>query len=646
LAEIVEDYGWAKEFPGANFRFAREKTPLGTGGAVQAIFRQYSLKNAWVINGDTLLPQSLPEPSSGCRGFYAVLEPDAIFDATPNVKVEGSLVRAVESNGQYFDAGAVYLTAEALNDSSCALPFSIHELLKPSMQKGLVTYARLPGTCYDIGTPERYRRFENHLNGSRAEGSATKGLVPILLIFALLFASVGWHWKDKVLSSHMFRQAHTAQNAEMYNLIGWNPLRAYYRFIHKPGMNLLELPIYQSLNAGLSRLSALSIDQSGRLLNVVFGLLYALGLVTLFRRLNGSESPVRTKDFQRFALIFSIPLLFAISQWVLVDLFACTAATWALILFTIATPAAAVGQALLLALAFAVKPPVFVATLPFYLLSMWDNKRLRLKPYFRLASTTVAILTGLAWFWYGQKLNVLLGGQFKITDSGYYIGSYALNPIWIGKLLARIVIYVLGPGTVVLLAIAFLRDRASLKSLNRPLALACAASFVFFALGFLNLNVRHNYYQLPLLIPVAPWLFGVIDRLSARVPAWPIVLSLAIVVNVATAERKLLRADRDLEAAVESLKHTVEPGLDRPEISVFDNIEGSGPMWAYYLGRYSYEYPLEKFASSPRADGWFAACDLWQGEDCRKQIVTQVTQCEENGRAFGRYWICASGARL
>ena len=502
------------------------------------------------------------------------------------------------------------------------------------------------------------------------------GMLPPFLVFMLLGMSLAWHWNDRLLNSQMFRQVHTAQNAEMYNLVGWNPLRAYYRFAHRPGINVLELPLYQSLNAGLSRIVALTIDQSGKLINVVCGLLFAFGILVLQRRLlpRGKPSSINVRstgagherlslnalrhapsrtmegDLQALALVFSVPLLFGLSQWVLADLLSSTLAVWALILFHDAGRNSAkiswsllrklVGFLAVLFFSFAIKPTVLIATAPFYALLLWNGKSFEFKSWPRLVCAAIAVLGGLTWFWYGQRLNQRLGGQFKISDSGYYLGSYAFSLPWLGKLAARLILYVTGPGTLLAVGWSFAQEPATRRALKRPVALACLASAGFYIFVFLNLNVRHNYYQLPLLIPVSIWLLSVARQSARTIYHWPIVLSIALVLNIAVSEYQLLRVDRDLNSTIELLRGEIASGIDRPELTVITSIDAAGPVFAYYLGRYVSDLSVEG-AANARPDGrWFAACDQASGDACRQRVIVMASACAVRGRLIGRYWTC------
>lgn len=166
-ADVIEDYPWKKYFPQGAFHIHTEKEPLGTGGAVLEIFRKLpKLAETWVINGDTFLPAALESPTHTPQFevVYSVLKPDEVFDATPNLVVRDRTVVAIDaSRGNYFDAGAVYIDRSAIERYKGPEKCSFHELVLPSLEFEKVGVSVVEGTCYDIGTPERYKRFENYL---------------------------------------------------------------------------------------------------------------------------------------------------------------------------------------------------------------------------------------------------------------------------------------------------------------------------------------------------------------------------------------------------------------------------------------------------------------------------------------------------
>jgi hypothetical protein len=262
------------------------------------------------------------------------------------------------------------------------------------------------------------------------------------------------------------------------------------------------------------------------------------------------------------------------------------------------------------------------------------------KPAARFACAALGVAAGLAWFWYGNILNARLGGHYRITDSAYYFGSYAFSPLWLGKLAARLVLYVLGPGTLVALAFALTRARSSLRWRSTPLSIACVASFALYALAFLNLNVRHNYYQLPLLLPVGLALAAVVSALARAGRAATLVLTLAVAFNAGLALRNLLAVDRDLDSAIEALRREIPAGIERPELTLFTDVDAAGPVLSYYLGRYVDGLPPEDVVGRRMSGPWFAACDSSAGDECRQLVTKRAPECAKRGRHQGRYWVC------
>lgn len=163
MGHVIESYPWSTFFKNVNFKFVHEKELLGTGGAVKKIFAELGLKNAWVVNGDTFLPCDLPVTSKFLDAHYCLLKREHVFDATPNIKVSGDFVISEGGEGDFFDAGAVWVSANAIASGNSPEKCSIHQLLSCSMKSMRVKYTVLETTCYDIGTPERYNRFVSYL---------------------------------------------------------------------------------------------------------------------------------------------------------------------------------------------------------------------------------------------------------------------------------------------------------------------------------------------------------------------------------------------------------------------------------------------------------------------------------------------------
>jgi NDP-sugar pyrophosphorylase family protein len=163
----IQNFNWKEKFPQCQFSFIQENKALGTGGAVKNFFNlSPQVKWAWIINGDTLLeipPPFLPHPD-GASVVYASLKPENVFDALPNLVVRGDRVIDVsEAKGTVFDGGHVFISRTAVDPYSGDLPCSFHTLIEGSLKKNEVKYLLSEGTCYDIGTPARLKRFESYI---------------------------------------------------------------------------------------------------------------------------------------------------------------------------------------------------------------------------------------------------------------------------------------------------------------------------------------------------------------------------------------------------------------------------------------------------------------------------------------------------
>jgi NDP-sugar pyrophosphorylase family protein len=165
-ADFIEKFPWKTEFPAESFLFLKEVEPLGTGGAVQAVFKKYkNLEKAWIVNGDTLLENPIaPETKITDDAFYLALKAENVFDAKPNLVTEGSRVIEVKEGGTTFDGGHVFVSRSAVEKYLGDVPFSFHKLIEKSFKENKVGYEIVAGTCFDIGTPERLSRFEKYID--------------------------------------------------------------------------------------------------------------------------------------------------------------------------------------------------------------------------------------------------------------------------------------------------------------------------------------------------------------------------------------------------------------------------------------------------------------------------------------------------
>lgn len=157
---------------GMRIRCAREKKPLGTGGALKGALPLLA-EEFLFLNGDTLLPLD-------CRALLPALAPFAAllsaFPAlgtgrTPNLKL-GALgrvagyARAGGGGFTHVDAGAGLFRRAIADHFPSRDVFSLEEDVYPRLiERGLLGAFPAAEDFYDIGTPAGMKRFEEFVRG-------------------------------------------------------------------------------------------------------------------------------------------------------------------------------------------------------------------------------------------------------------------------------------------------------------------------------------------------------------------------------------------------------------------------------------------------------------------------------------------------
>ncbi|MFN0065286.1 MAG: nucleotidyltransferase family protein [Chlamydiales bacterium] len=162
--QVIERY---KKMP--HILFSKEKTPLGTGGALRKALELVSSEYVWILNGDSFFAIS----------FSAMLESRVEVGADitiacryvddvsryGSIEMEGRRIIAFrekrESGGPGWINGGIYLMRrELLLDWPLDTPFSLEkEAFSLLVQKRCFAYPS-DGKFIDIGTPESYRQAE------------------------------------------------------------------------------------------------------------------------------------------------------------------------------------------------------------------------------------------------------------------------------------------------------------------------------------------------------------------------------------------------------------------------------------------------------------------------------------------------------
>ena len=179
LGEQIEGYCGDGGRWGVRIDYAREPSPMGTGGALKLAGEK--LDDPFVlINGDTFLPLDFDRflasfLETPCLGLMTVYAGDEV-GASHNVRVgPDGFVQAYDKrsaegmNGT--DAGVSVYRREVLDTAPAERPFSFEEEMFPRLiaQRGLRGFFARE-RFYDMGTPENLRRTEDFLRNERADG--------------------------------------------------------------------------------------------------------------------------------------------------------------------------------------------------------------------------------------------------------------------------------------------------------------------------------------------------------------------------------------------------------------------------------------------------------------------------------------------
>ncbi len=187
--EIEERLGAYRPPGGAPFEavFSREKTPLGTGGALAAARATLST-TFLVVNGDSYLEadygalvMAFEAPSardaSGMLAAFWNPSPSDGVEAN-NLALEGGRVSLYQKRGRdprlsHVDAGVGVFRHSVFDffpepEPAALAPFSFEEAVWPSVARaGRLLSFEVPNAPLDIGTPERLLAFTRFVEAAR-----------------------------------------------------------------------------------------------------------------------------------------------------------------------------------------------------------------------------------------------------------------------------------------------------------------------------------------------------------------------------------------------------------------------------------------------------------------------------------------------
>lgn len=171
-AEAIQNY-FGENYSGAELEYAVEKTPLGTGGAIQVALQKAKADRVFVFNGDSLCGVDLPAMralTAQCPAAIAMcvkhVDDAGRYGAVrfhPGTHQVQTFAEKAGSSPGWINAGVYDLPRALTFDDASVAPFSFEqEVLQKSAPEGLL--AMPSGEFFiDIGIPEDYERAQTDI---------------------------------------------------------------------------------------------------------------------------------------------------------------------------------------------------------------------------------------------------------------------------------------------------------------------------------------------------------------------------------------------------------------------------------------------------------------------------------------------------
>jgi D-glycero-alpha-D-manno-heptose 1-phosphate guanylyltransferase len=169
---IVRFVSDTKDFPGVEFKWAVEESPLSTGGAILWCARRLDLNDPFfVMNGDTFFSGDIraieTARANGQIGVGLTEVADTSRYGGVETDVTGRILafreKGVASGAGLINAGIYALEASVLESLGyrAGVAFSLETEVFPKLaSRGALIGIPLVGRFIDIGVPEDYRRFK------------------------------------------------------------------------------------------------------------------------------------------------------------------------------------------------------------------------------------------------------------------------------------------------------------------------------------------------------------------------------------------------------------------------------------------------------------------------------------------------------
>jgi len=165
MGEVVQD-SLGEQFAGMALIYAREKAPLGTGGALYAALEHATGERVFVLNGDTWLGAPLAPLAAEAPRADLVLAVRPVPDRARygSVSVEGTRVLGLEEKGSsgpgLVNAGVYIVRADLPQRRPITGAFSLEEQVLANPGTLDLRAHATDAPFLDIGTPEDFARAQ------------------------------------------------------------------------------------------------------------------------------------------------------------------------------------------------------------------------------------------------------------------------------------------------------------------------------------------------------------------------------------------------------------------------------------------------------------------------------------------------------
>lgn len=363
----------------------------------------------------------------------------------------------------------------------------------------------------------------------------------------VLIASRFFHFSSEIDGPHVWRQSETAQYIHSFVNEGINILQPSVCWMGGHKTLLLEFPLPEAAIAILYHL----LGNHLWIARLFFLCFFSISVYYLYQSL---KLVVKNRVPEIATIIYCVlPLSWFYSRAIHIDFFAVAFAHGMLFYYLKALleekPFYWFMGTIMAIVAFVIKAPyAFYLALPVICLAFQSKKVVYLLK--NCWWTLIPILAVLAWNYYSKTTNALapdwdfIPNYNKFTDMGYwYFGTWyqrSLPELWL-QIGARIINEVTGFFGIFLTLVGLIGYP---KNKSYFWGVSWLLGTIAYLLIFYNLNVVHNYYQIPFLAPFAIFMAMGVYALTLKVKINTLTKSIGVIAVIIVFTESYLYAEK------------------------------------------------------------------------------------------------------